>query len=126
VTDSAASLMPSPAWARVRILLNLGRIQEAATAAAEAAAHTMWCEDYVQVAGPPVHSLQDLPVGWCFLDPIQDLAVLNRDVVDEFCMSVSMFQFVRVTQSLTEPVFRWYDITNWRTLDAMDSAEARE
>lgn len=126
MTDSATSLLPSAAWMRVRILLNLGRIDEAATAAADAATRTMWCDDYVQVAGPQVHSLADLPVGWCFLDPAMDLAVLNLAVVDEFCMSPCLFQFVRVAQSLSEPAFRWYDIANWRLLDSMDAEQACE
>jgi hypothetical protein len=124
VTDSAASLMPSPAWARVRILLNLGRIDEAALAASEAAARTMWCnDDYLQVSGPRIHSLADLPAGWCFLDPGADLAVLNDKVVDEYCMSVSLFQFVRIAQTLSAPAFRWYDVDNWALLEQMDTDE---
>jgi hypothetical protein len=126
MSETAVSLLPSAAWARVRILLNLGQIEEAATAASEAARRTVWCDDALAIGGPDVHALADLPPGWCFLDPAANLAVINDEVVDELCGAVALFQFVRVCNSLTAPVFRWYDVENWRILDGMDEAEAAD
>jgi hypothetical protein len=119
--------MPSAAWARVRILLNLGDVAQATTEAVRAAKLTIWCEEPLQVGGPPIHAVAEMPAGWAFLDPgVPQLAVLNTDVVDEFAMSVCMFQFVRVCSDLSGPAMRFYDIENWRLLDGMDDAEHAE
>lgn len=124
MTETATSLLPSAAWARVRILLNLGRIDDAAVAASDAARRTLWCDEPLSIAGPNIHSLTDLPVGWCFLDPGANLALINDGVMDDLCGGVAMFDFVRVCDSLTAPAFRWYDVENWRILNGMDEQAA--
>ena len=113
---------PPGAWARVRILLNLGRLDEAAREASVAAQPTRWACPRVKLGGPDVFGHPDLPVGWCFLDPGADLAVLNSDILADYS-SMIMFDFVRACESLEAPTFRWYDVANWKLLRDMDDAE---
>ncbi len=126
MTDSASGSTPAHLWARVQILLNLERIEDAVVAASEAAQASFWGnDDYMQIGGIRIFSCDDLPVGWCFLDPGNDLAVVNTDVVDTYCTNVYLFRFVNVGQSLSAPTFRRYDVSSWKTLNEMDEA-ARE
>ncbi len=117
----AAGMKPppaSPAWAHVRILLNLGDIP-AATTAATAALRGMSVRYSSRVDGTKVVGNADIPLGWVYLNPTRRLAVLNLGVWCAHTCHGEMYRFCGVHTQLSEPVFARYDAVSWRLLDEL-------
>lgn len=106
-------------WARVAILLNLRDVEAATAAAHEALAATLWPDAGIRVGNPTIHGHPDLPIGWCFLDPATQTAVVSAEVLDEFGLSGSLFGFVRAIRLLESPGFRRFDVEAWRAMEAV-------
>jgi hypothetical protein len=106
----------SPAWARVRILLNLGDIPaatEAATAALSSISRRYRCKlGNAHVIGNP-----DVPSGWCYLNPRSRIAVVNLDVWDAHACFPAMHRFCDIVSDLTVPAFAAYDVRDWQIRD---------
>lgn len=116
---------PSPAWARVAILLNLGRLDEARDLGVQVMADTTWLTHGACLGGPRIHGVPDLPVGWVIIDPRMQRAVINSDVLQAFGASAHLYAFMRTGPRQVEPLLRTYDPRAWFTLTRMDKAEAR-
>lgn len=114
----------SPAWARVRILLNLGDIPAAASAATQALPG-MSKRYRSHFGGTQVFANPDIPSGWCYLNPVRRSAVVNLDVWDAHACHPAMYSFCDdVIPLLGAPVFARYDVESWQLLDELTRIKA--
>lgn len=118
------SLSISPAWARVRILLNGQDAQAASLATLPLIAQMLTADEddaqdetTVPMAGARVLGLNDVPRGWVFLDPTHYLILMNRDVLRTFAMSPAVESWLLKRFSRTErtqqPVWMPYRYDAW-------------
>ncbi len=108
------------AWARVQILLNLGRMDEALAGAVSALAITRFKAPPVG-GGPQIFPIPHIPAGWCLFTGDPMFAVINTDVADEFALSLCMREFAQGIHDsgARGPLLRRYDIESWRLLDEL-------
>lgn len=109
------------AWARVRILLNLGRVPEATTEAVAASAGTNWDRFRLKIAwgAGMIHGTDEMAIGWCWLEPGSYRLLIAESVLEEFSLSNALAEFADVIETMDEPAFRSYDPANWRRLDQL-------
>lgn len=110
------------AWARVSILLNLGRFDDAVEAAKAASRLTRWrwdFGDYQNIGRVAIYDTPHLPVGWMWIEPEKVRVLYSRDVSREFSLTIWVFRFANVALRLSEPTFRFYDRSGWRTLQEL-------
>lgn len=113
------------AWARVRIHLNLRDDTAACAEAKAASALTRW-----ERFGPAqqwgmaeMFGGAEMPVGWLWLEPANYRVLLNADVLSRFVLSSGLAKFVTVIERVTGPCFRFYNATNWESLEVLDRRE---
>lgn len=109
------------AWARVRILLNLGRVPDATDEAVRASQVTDWDRFRLKVAWGAglIHGAPELPVGWCWLEPAAYRLMITESVLEEFGLSNALAEFADVIETMDSPGFRSFDPANWRRLDQL-------
>lgn len=107
----------SPAWARVRILLNLAQ-RQAALREAVAALESLHFQDgdLIRMGGPCIYGLGDLPVGFALMHPARDLVLLNQDVANEFFDHIGFHRFTQSITQLPRPAFRPYQVEDFERL----------
>ncbi len=106
------------AWARVSILLNLGDVPAATTAAIAASALTHWYRRYGDHqcvdSAARVYDSGDLPVGWMWFEPDRGRVLVSSDVVSHYGLSPQLYRFAATVTRLEGPAFRWFDLDNWK------------
>jgi hypothetical protein len=124
---SPARALSGAAWARVSILLDLGRVDEATQAALAASAATHWhrCFGAAQsLGGAKVYDAHDLVAGWMWCEPGKQRVLVARSVRTRFGLSRCLYRFADGTLRMPEPGFRRIDLGSWNILDAMDREQA--
>lgn len=108
-------------WARVRILLNLGDVTAATAEAVEASALTDWDRFWLKIAWGAglIHGTDEMPVGWCWLEPGSYRLLIAQSVLEEFSLSNALAEFADVIERMDSPGFRSFDVENWRHLDQL-------
>jgi hypothetical protein len=117
---------PSPEWARVRIMLNIGDVERATGLARQVADATMWdLNRAVRCGLAYVLGVEDIPPGWAFFYRTGDfwLMLVNDRVLDEFAFCRYMFDFADACKRMSGSGWRRYDRENWRMLRQMRRAE---
>jgi hypothetical protein len=116
--------MPSSDWAKIVILLNLGRVEEASVAATTIMAALTWSpDDLYRCGGAELYGVADIPVGWCFMHRGRGQVLMNAAVLDEFCMEVCVYDFCDAITVMNGPGWRRYDVESWKTLSAYPPGE---
>lgn len=115
--DLSSSYAVSPAWARVRILLNMGRRSQATCEALEAFASLSFRdEDLLRAGGPLIYGMEDLPVGWAFMHPVRNMILLNLTVANQHTFTPGFHRFGDQITQLRRPAFRHYEIGDFARL----------
>jgi hypothetical protein len=122
---------PTPEWARVRILLNLGDVEAATVLAQEISADTRWNLDRgVRCGLAYILGVEDIPAGWAFFyfRPVgssgQWFMLVNDRTLDEFGFCRSMFEYADACELMDDTSgWRRYDADSWRTLRDQRRAE---
>ena len=95
---------PSGPWARVAILLNLGRIDEATELATKLTDEHLWLDDDALNVGntADIFGVDELPTGWAFFHLDDQVVLFATSVLDEFAMSAPLCDFADAFDRLAQ------------------------
>lgn len=110
-----------PAWARVTIHLNLWDVP-AATAAATAALEAAPLHRGSTFRHGLLTGSADIPVGWCYLNPVERIAVVNQEVWENHIGQYAIHAFCKQIIHFSAPTFVRYDVESWILHDQLNLA----